>query len=67
MNCPDGAPDKFESCILEESQNPTWTEQKLEGSWLPEAFVDSISSLMCHLEGFYRCNFPPSVKNVVNT
>ncbi|MDP4611233.1 MAG: Gfo/Idh/MocA family oxidoreductase [Opitutales bacterium] len=66
MNYPDGAPDKFEYCILKEGEAPQWVEQKLEGSWFPEAFIGTMSSLMCYLEGS-ASEMPTSVENVVNT
>ncbi|MDA9317439.1 Gfo/Idh/MocA family oxidoreductase [Puniceicoccaceae bacterium] len=66
MNYPDGVPDKFEYCILNEGESPQWVEQKLEGSWFPEAFIGSMSSLMCYLEGSVG-EMPTSVENVVNT
>ena len=66
MNYPDGVPDKFEYCILKEGESPQWVEQKLEGSWFPEAFIGSMSSLMCFLEGSVS-EMPTSVENVVNT
>lgn len=66
MNYPDGVPDKFEYCVLKEGESPQWVEQKLEGSWFPEAFIGSMSSLMCYLEGSVG-EMPTSVENVVNT
>jgi predicted dehydrogenase len=49
MNYPDGVPDKFEYCLLE--KEPVWQEQKLEGSWFPDAFVGTMSNLMRFAEG----------------
>jgi len=66
MNYPDGEPDKFEYCILKEGEAPEWIEQKIEGSWFPEAFIGTMSSLMCFLEGSAE-EMPTSVENVVNT
>jgi predicted dehydrogenase len=66
MNYPDGSPDKFEYCILKEGESPQWVEQKLEGSWFPDAFIGSMSSLMCYLEGSVS-EMPTSAENVVNT
>ncbi|MGJ8638423.1 MAG: Gfo/Idh/MocA family protein [Opitutaceae bacterium] len=66
MNYPDGEPDKFEYCILKDGEAPQWIEQKLEGSWFPEAFIGTMSSLMCYVEGSAD-EMPTSVENVVNT
>jgi len=51
MNYPDGVPDVFEYCIVEEGKQPEWVSQKLEGSWFPDAFIGTMSSLMCYVEG----------------
>ena len=66
MNYPDGEPDKFEYCIVEEGKAPKWIEQKLEGSWFPEAFIGSMASIMCFLEGSSK-ELPTSVENVIDT
>ncbi|MEM6884334.1 MAG: Gfo/Idh/MocA family oxidoreductase [Verrucomicrobiota bacterium] len=66
MNYPDGVPDKFEYCLLEQGKDPEWIEEKLEGSWFPEAFIGTMSSLMCYVEGSAD-TLPTSVDNVVNT
>ncbi len=46
MDYPHGVPDKFEYCILEEGKSPEWKEIQLEGSWFPDAFIGTMSSLM---------------------
>jgi predicted dehydrogenase len=51
MNYPQGEPDAFEYCLLEEGQPPTWTPVAIQGSWFPHAFIGSMASLMCYLEG----------------
>lgn len=51
MNYPDGVPDVFEYCIIEDGKKPEWISKKLEGSWFPEAFIGTMSSLMCYVEG----------------
>jgi predicted dehydrogenase len=66
MNYPDGVPDLFEYCLLEDGREPAWTTQKLEGSWFPEAFVGSMSSLMRFAEGS-AATLPTSVEDVIQT
>ncbi|MEM6550755.1 MAG: Gfo/Idh/MocA family oxidoreductase [Planctomycetota bacterium] len=50
-NYPDGVPDAFEYCLLEDGQAPEWKTVNLEGSWFPEAFVGSMAQVMRHKEG----------------
>jgi predicted dehydrogenase len=66
MNYPDGEPDKFEYCILKDGEAPQWVEQQLEGSWFPEAFIGSMSSLLCYLEGSAD-TMPTNVEDVIHT
>ena len=66
MNYPDGAPDKFEYCLLRENEDPKWMVEKIEGSWFPDAFIGSMASLLCYLEGSSN-SLPTSVEDVVNT
>jgi predicted dehydrogenase len=51
MNYPDGEPDAFEYCLLEEGQEPKWESLPVQGSWFPDAFIGSMASLMRYLEG----------------
>ncbi|WP_075590232.1 Gfo/Idh/MocA family protein [Labilibacter marinus] len=51
MNYPDGVPDAFEYCILEEGKKPEWKSEQLEGSWFPDAFIGTMSSLICYANG----------------
>ncbi|KXX71738.1 Gfo/Idh/MocA family protein [Flammeovirga sp. SJP92] len=51
MNYPDGVPDAFEYCILEEGKKPEWKTKQLEGSWFPDAFIGTMSSLICYANG----------------
>ncbi|WOO42704.1 Gfo/Idh/MocA family oxidoreductase [Rubellicoccus peritrichatus] len=66
MNYPDGVPDKFEYCLLEDDSAPQWVEQTLEGSWFPEAFVGTMASLMRYVEGSSE-TLPTSVDDIVDT
>lgn len=66
MNYPDGEPDKFEYCLLADGQPPVWHEQKLEGSWFPQAFIGTMSSLMRYAEGT-DATLPTSVEDVIQT
>ncbi|RKF19777.1 gfo/Idh/MocA family oxidoreductase [Alginatibacterium sediminis] len=45
MNYPEGLEDKFEYCIVDDSNQVQWHTLKLEGSWFPEAFVGSMAEL----------------------
>lgn len=66
MDYPRGIPDKFEYCIIEEGKIPVWTEVKLEGSWFPDAFIGTMSSLMRYKNGETGV-LPTSVEDVIKT
>ena len=51
MNYPKGQPDLFEYCILDEDKVPQWITKQIPGSWFPDAFIGSMSSLMRFVEG----------------
>ncbi len=51
LNYPEGKPDSFEHCILEEGKDPKWQNQIINGTWFPEAFIGSMASLMRFVEG----------------
>jgi len=66
MDYPHGVPDKFEYCIPEEGKAPEWTEIALEGSWFPDAFIGTMSSLMRYKSGESGI-LPTSVEDVIKT
>jgi predicted dehydrogenase len=63
---PRGVPDKFEYCLLEEGKEPEWKTLELEGSWFPDAFIGTMSSLMRFKEGSSKA-LPTSVEDVIKT
>ncbi|HSU49522.1 MAG TPA: Gfo/Idh/MocA family oxidoreductase, partial [Segetibacter sp.] len=66
MDYPHGVPDKFEYCLLEEEKQPEWKTVPLEGSWFPDAFIGTMSSLMRYKEGSAAV-LPTSVEDVIKT
>lgn len=66
MDYPHGVPDKFEYCLLEEGKEPEWKTVELEGSWFPDAFVGTMSSVMRYKEGSTDV-LPTSVEDVIKT
>lgn len=66
MNYPEGVPDLFEYCLLEEVKKPEWKTLQLEGSWFPDAFIGTMSSLMRYKEGSSAI-LPTSVEDVIKT
>jgi predicted dehydrogenase len=66
MDYPHGVPDKFEVCILEEGKSPVWQTIPLEGTWFPDAFIGTMSSLMRYKLGETDV-FPTSVEDVMKT
>ncbi|MEN0053522.1 MAG: Gfo/Idh/MocA family oxidoreductase [Mucilaginibacter sp.] len=66
MDYPHGVPDKFEYCIVEEGKDLEWVEVKLDGSWFPDAFIGTMSSLIRYKNGETDI-LPTSVEDVVKT
>ncbi len=66
MNYPYGVPDKFEYCLIEEGKQPQWKTIPLEGSWFPDAFIGTMSTLMRFKEGSSDV-LPTSVEDVIKT
>jgi predicted dehydrogenase len=66
MDYPHGVPDKFEYCILKDGEEPQWKEEKLEGSWFPDAFIGTMSSVMRYKNGETDV-LPTSVEDVMKT
>ncbi len=66
MDYPNGVPDRFEYCLLQNGTEPEWKTVALEGTWFPDAFVGSMGSLMRFKEG--SCDvLPTSVEEVIKT
>lgn len=66
MDYPHGVPDKFEYCLLEDDKEPEWKAVELEGTWFPDAFIGTMSSLMRFKEGSSNV-LPTSVEDVIKT
>jgi len=66
MDYPHGVPDLFEYCLVEEGKAPEWKTLELEGSWFPEAFIGTMSSLMRYREGSSNV-LHTSVEDVIKT
>lgn len=66
MDYPNGVPDLFEYCLLEEGKAPVWKQLDLEGSWFPEAFIGTMSNLMRYKEGSSDVLYT-SVEDVIRT
>ena len=65
MDYPKGVPDTFEY-YLKDDKNPEWITIKLKGSWFPDAFIGTMSSLMRFKEGSADI-LPTSVEDVIKT
>jgi len=66
MDYPNGVPDQFDYCLLEKGKKPMWESLQLEGSWFPDAFIGTMSSLMRYKEGSDDV-LPTSVEDVIKT
>ena len=51
IDYPKGIPDTLEYVTLEDGQPGAWQRIPVEGSWFPDAFIGTMSSLMCYAEG----------------
>ncbi|MEM7806580.1 MAG: Gfo/Idh/MocA family oxidoreductase [Planctomycetota bacterium] len=51
QNYPDGVPDAFDYCLLDENGDGEWQSASLEGSWFPDAFIGTMADVQRHLEG----------------
>jgi len=51
LDYPKGEPDELEFCRLTDSGEPQWMTIPLEGSWLPDAFIGTMASVMRLVEG----------------
>jgi predicted dehydrogenase len=66
MNYPGGVPDKFEYVLLEEGKTPEWKTLSVEGSWFPDAFIGTMSSLMRYVNR-ETDTLPTSVEDAIQT
>jgi len=65
MNYPDGLPDRFEYILIDE-QEAGWQTLDIQGSWFPEAFIGTMSSLMRYVNGEAN-QLPTSVEDAIHT
>ena len=66
LDYPNGVPDSFEYCVKNAKGDMEWKTVNLEGSWFPEAFIGSMSSLMRFIEGSEK-NLPTRVEEALKT
>ncbi|MCP5534859.1 MAG: Gfo/Idh/MocA family oxidoreductase [Akkermansiaceae bacterium] len=66
MDYPEGEPDWFEICVLEEGGEPRWQSLPVNGSWFPHAFIGAMGSLMYKLENA-DADLPHSVEDVYHS
>ncbi|MDJ0516524.1 MAG: Gfo/Idh/MocA family oxidoreductase [Trichodesmium sp. MO_231.B1] len=66
MDYPKGTRDEFEVCLLQGEDEAEWQSYEIRGSWFPEAFIGSMSSLMRKLEDPSR-SLPTSVEDAFVT
>jgi hypothetical protein len=66
MDYPRGVPDNYQFCVLEDGKSPEWQDIAIEGSWFPDGFVGTMSSLMQYLDGTSDI-LPTSVEDAYRT
>lgn len=64
-NYPEGIPDVFEICRIEDSK-PKWRRIDIPGSWFPDAFVGTMASVMRVAEG-RETTMPTAVDDAYRT
>jgi predicted dehydrogenase len=66
INYPHGIPDVLEYVHLEDGRPSEWQSIPVEGSWFPDAFIGTMSSLMRYAEGS-EMTLPTSVEDAYCT
>ena len=66
LNYPEGLPDNFEYCILNEGNPAEWRSVDLAGTWFPDAFIGTMASVMRFVEGS-SSELPTSVDDAFQT
>ena len=66
LDYPNGVPDSFEYCVKNIKGIMEWKTVNLEGSWFPNAFIGSMSSLMRFVEGSEK-DLPTKVEDALKT
>ena len=66
MNYPAGVPDRFEYILLEDGADAAWQTLDISGSWFPDAFIGTMSSLMRYAAG-ETGELPTSVEDAIMT
>ncbi len=66
LNYPQGEPDQFEFCTLQDSGPPKWRSLLLKGSWFPDGFIGTMASVMRFMEGSTSM-LPTSVDDALKT
>lgn len=66
LNYPHGEPDQFEYCLYGKDQKSEWRIAAIDGTWFPNAFIGSMSSVMRKLEDSSR-ELPTSIEDAYYT
>ena len=56
----------FEYVLLDDQNEPAWKSIPVQGSWFPDAFIGTMSSLMCFVNGETDV-LPTSVEDAFKT
>lgn len=66
LDYPKGRPDELEYCIVAEGDEREWVRAQPEGNWYPDAFVGTMASLQCYVEGSSNL-LPTSIEDAYHT
>jgi predicted dehydrogenase len=65
INYPEGVTDAFEYAVVEEGKEVVWKEEKIRGSWFPDAFIGTMGQMMIAAES--GCPPDNSVEDCIHT
>jgi predicted dehydrogenase len=65
INYPEGVTDGFEYAVVEEGKEVVWKEEKIKGSWFPDAFIGTMGQMMIAAER--GCPPDNSVEDCIHT
>jgi len=63
LNYPEGLPDNLEYIVRGDAD---WSEGPVSGNWFPDAFMGSMGSLQCYVQGEAK-RLPTSVEDAIDT
>lgn len=66
LDYPAGLPDTLRYILRSQTTEQTWTDAAVSGNWFPDAFMGSMGSLQCFVQG-ESSTLPTSVEDAIHT